>query len=188
MANMTAKYVFGFALLAGTVWGADAVPPLDIRPGYWEATMTTQRSGSPPIPPELLAKMTPEQQAALEARMQTKDSQAPQTTVRKQCVTKDDLRKPLTFGDDHGSCQRTVVNFRVSRRSVNASSSKQEFRIECTNAGIKASGTFSVEAIDPEHIKFSSLITSGDGSHTMKINTTGTGKWMSADCSTESKK
>jgi hypothetical protein len=91
--------------------------------------MTTQRSGSPSIPPELLARMTPEQQATLEARMKTKESQGPQTTVRKQCLTKEDLQKPLNFGDDRGSCQRTVVS---------ASSS-------------------------------------------MKIHTTGTGKWVSAD-------
>jgi hypothetical protein len=141
--------------------------------------MTTQRSGSPSIPPELLARMTPEQQATLEARMKTKESQGPQTTVRKQCLTKEDLQKPLNFGDDRGSCQRTVVS---------ASSSKQEFRIECTSAGIKATGTVRIEAVDPEHMKFTSLITSGDGSHSMKIHTTGTGKWVSAECSSESKK
>ena len=141
--------------------------------------MTTQRSGSPPIPPEILARMTPEQQAALEARMKTKDSQAPQTTVRTQCLTNEDLRKPLNFGDDRGSCQRTVVS---------SSSSKQEFRIECTNSGIKATGTVRIEAIDPEHMKFTSQISSGDGSHTMKINTTGTARWVSPECSGDSRK
>jgi hypothetical protein len=44
-----------------------------------------------------------------------------------------------------------------------------------------------IEAIDPEHMKFTSQISSGDGSHTMKINTTGTAKWMSAECSGDQK-
>ena len=39
--------------------------------------MTSQRSGSPAIPPEILAKMTPEQQAALQARMKERESQGP---------------------------------------------------------------------------------------------------------------
>jgi hypothetical protein len=83
------------------------------------------------------------------------------------------------FGDEHGSCQRTVVS---------GSSSKQEIRMECGNAGIKASGTIRIEAIDPEHVKFSVQVTSGDGSHSMKINTTGTSKWLSAACSSDEKK
>jgi hypothetical protein len=176
---MTAKYSFGLVLLAGAAWAADAVPPLDVRPGMWESTMTTKMSGAPPIPPELLAKMTPEQKAALEARMKTRESQSPKTTVGKQCLTKEELKKPLKFGDENGSCQRTVVN---------ASSSKQEIRIQCSNAGIKASGTIRIEAIDPEHMKFSSQMTSGDGSRAMSVDVTGVGKWLSAACGGDAEK
>lgn len=176
MTKMTTKCLFGFALLAGAAWAADTVPPLDIRPGNWEGTMTSQRSGSPAIPPEILAKMTPEQQAALQARMKERESQGPLKTVRNHCVTKEDLQKLLTFGDDRGSCRKTIVS---------ASSSKQEFRIECTNSGIKVAGTVRIEAIDPEHLKFTSQILSGD---TMKIATTGTAKWIGAECTTDAKK
>jgi hypothetical protein len=175
MTNMTARYALGFVLLAGAACAADAPPPLDIRPGMWEGTTTTETTGTPAIPPEILAKMTPEQKAMLEARMKA----GPKTTVRKHCITKEELNKGLMFGDDHGSCQRTVVN---------GSSSKQEIRIECGNSGVKASGTIHVEAIDPEHVKFSVQVTSGDGSHSMKINTTGTSKWVSAPCTSDEKK
>lgn len=176
---MTTKYVFGLILLAGVACGADSVPPLDVRPGMWEGTVTTQTSGAPPIPPEILSKMTPEQLAALQARMKQGMAQGPKTTVSKHCLTKEDLSKGLTFGDDRGSCQRTVVN---------SSSSKQEIRIECSNNGIKAHGTIRIEAVDAEHVKISSEITSGDGAHTMKINTNGTGKWVSAECTSDAKK
>jgi len=172
---MTATYSFGLVLLAGAAWAADAIQPLDVRPGMWENTMTIQMSGAPPIPPELLAKMTPEQKAMLEARMK----QAPKTTVAKHCITKEDLNKPLNFGDQKGSCQRTIVN---------SSPSKQEIRIECGNAGIKSSGTIRIEATDPEHVKVSSQITSGDGSHAMNISATGAGKWLSATCGSDAVK
>ena len=179
MTNMNTKYAIGLVLLAGAACAADSVPALDVRPGMWEGTMTTQTSGAPPIPPELLAKMTPDQKAMLEARMKTGMSQGPKTVVTKHCLTKEDLNKALNFGDEKGSCQRTVVN---------ASSSKQEIRIECSNAGIKARGTIRIEVVDPEHVKVSSQIASGDGSHTMNINTTGTGKWVSGTCTSEPKK
>jgi len=179
MTSMTARYALGFVLLAGAAWAVDAPPPLDIRPGMWEATTTTETTGTPPIPPEILARMTPEQKAKLEARMKAGTSQCPKTDVRKHCITKEEINKGLSFGDEHGSCQRTVVS---------GSSSKQEIRIECGNSGIKASGTIHIEAIDPERVKFSVQITSGDGSHSMKINTTGTSKWVSAPCTSDEKK
>ena len=178
MTNMTAKYAFGFMLLVGAACAADAVPALDVRPGMWESTMTVQTSGVPPIPPEILAKMTPEQKAMLEARMKTATSQVPKTTVTKHCFTKEDLNKALNFGDQ-GSCERTIVN---------ASSSKQEIRIECGNAGMKSKGTIRIEAIDPEHVKVSTQITSGEGSRTMTINASGTSKWLSATCTNDEKK
>ena len=178
MTNMTARYALGFVLLAGAAGAADAPPPLDVRPGMWEATTTSETTGVPPIPPEILARMTPEQKAMLEARMKQGVSPG-KTTVRKHCITKEEINKGLTFGDDHGSCQRTVVS---------GSSSKQEIRIECSNSGIKATGTIRIEAIDPEHVKFSVQVTSGDGAHSMKINTAGNSKWVSAPCTSDEKK
>jgi hypothetical protein len=59
--------------------------------------------------------------------------------------------------------------------------------MECSNAGIKSSGTIRVEAVDPEHVKVSSQFTSGDGSHAMNINMTGAGKWVSAECTSDAK-
>jgi len=176
---MTAKYSFVLVLLAGAASAADAPAPLDVRPGMWEGTTTTETTGAPPIPPEILAKMTPEQQAMLQARMKTGTSQGPKTTVTKRCITKEQVNKGLTFGDEHGSCQRTVVS---------GSSSKQEIRLECGNGGMKATGTIRIEAIDPEHVKFSVQVTSGDGSHSMKINSTGNSKWLSAPCTSDEKK
>jgi hypothetical protein len=179
MTLMTAGYALGFALLATAAWAADAPTPLDIKPGLWETTTTAETTGSPAIPPELLARMTPEQQARLEAQVKAGTPHGPHTDVRKHCVTKEELAKGLSFGDDHGSCKQTVLR---------ASSGKREIRLDCGNSGIKATGTIRFEAIDREHVKISSEIASGDASHAMKIVSTGMSKWVSAPCTGDEKK
>ena len=145
----------------------------------WEVTTTMETTGVPPIPPEILARMTPEQKAMLESRMKAGATQGPKTEVRKHCISKEDLNKGLSFGGERGTCQRTLVS---------GTSHKQEIRIECGNAGIKSTGTIRIEAVDSEHAKFSVQITSGDGEHTMKINTTGTSKWVGGQCTSDEKK
>jgi hypothetical protein len=175
--NMTAKCSLGLILLVSAACAADAVPPLDIKPGMWESTTTVKMSGTPPIPPDLLAKMPPEQRAMLEARL--KERQGPNTTVSKHCIAKDDLNKPLDFGGQQASCQRTVAS---------SSSSKMEIRIECSNAGIKSSGTIRIEAVDSEHVKVSSHIASGEGARAMNIDVAGAGKWLGAACTASAEK
>src|ERR1035441_6170576 len=81
------------APLAG--WAADPVP-MDIKLGLWESTITTQMSGMPALPPELLSKLTPEQRAKMEAAM-GRGGASPKTTTR-HCVTKETLNQALSFG------------------------------------------------------------------------------------------
>ena len=45
------------------LWAADKPKPLNLKLGLWEATSLISMSGAPPIPPEMLAKMTPAQRA-----------------------------------------------------------------------------------------------------------------------------
>ena len=137
------------------LWAADTIHPLDVRPGMWENTMTIQMSGTPPIPPEVLAKLTPEQKAMVEARMKTHEGQSAKPTVTKHCLTKEDLAKPLDFGGSRGTCKRTMLT---------STSSKQELRIDCEMSGIKSGGIVRIETLDPEHVKVTTHMTSGDGS------------------------
>ncbi|HLY20788.1 MAG TPA: DUF3617 domain-containing protein [Bryobacteraceae bacterium] len=167
------KILFGLLCVAGAAaWGADTIH-IDARPGMWESTMTVQRSGMPPIPAELLAKLTPEQKAMMEARMKARESQPAKPIVSKRCVTQEDIEKGLDFGEAKGNCKRTVAN---------ATSSKAEFRLECEIGAIKTNGTLRVEALDPEHVKVSMHFTSGDGSQAMTIDGNGTAKWLGAAC------
>jgi hypothetical protein len=155
--------------LAGAVWADDAIHRLDVRPGMWESTMTVQMTGTPPIPAEVLARMTPEQKAMMEARMKARESQNAKPNVTRHCITREDLDKPLNFGETKGACKRAVVT---------SSGTKQEIHLECEMSGVTSTGTVKIEAVDAEHVKVLSHITAG----TMIVDANGSGKWVSEAC------
>ena len=63
-------------------WSADELKPLDVKPGLWETTMTSQMSGMPPIPPEALARLTPEQSSVRRPATRTSASTATRTAFK----------------------------------------------------------------------------------------------------------
>lgn len=162
----------GFAFLfCGAACAADNVQPLDVKLGLWESTTTTEHSGVPPIPPEVLARLSPEQRAKVEER--AKASAGPKAITRKSCVKKEDLDKALAFGNDDKNCHRTVVS---------SSSSKLEFRMECGAGTMKSNGTVDIEAVSSEHVKGTVQMTMGDGTRSMKMNTAFESKWLGPVC------
>src|SRR5713226_7911176 len=91
-------FLAAISLSALVLWAEGNVKPLNVKVGLWQITSTTAISGHlPGVPPETLARMTPEQRARYEAAMQ-KATQG-QTTTRKHCVTQKDLDKD-PFGEE----------------------------------------------------------------------------------------
>ena|ERR1700736_5919956 len=160
--------------VSSTVWGAD-FRPLDVKTGEWQTTMTTQSSGQPPIPDEVLNRLTPEQRAKMEAGMAARGARGPRTTVTKSCLTKDKLDKAFMTGDDSNkACSRTLVA---------SSAGKQEIRVECNKESMKSNGTVTVEAIDSENVKGWMQIAVASGDHTMNMNNSFVSKWIGPACS-----
>ena len=89
-------------LLIGSIsaWAADKIQSLNLKVGLWEVTHTTSLTGTPPIPQEMLAKMTPEQRAKFEERMKARAAAPPKTHTEKSCITQKDLDKDTLFSDD----------------------------------------------------------------------------------------
>src|SRR5579863_1861492 len=171
-ADVRTTLALGFAcLVCSAGWAADSVRPLDVKTGLWEASVTTESSGIPPIPPELLAKLTPEQRAKFEER--AKAAQGAKTTQQKHCLKKEELDKPLDFGNNGKSCTRTIVT---------STSSKQEFRIACGTAAMKTNGTVKLEALDSENVKCAITMSVTDGTRTMTGNSTFSAKWVAPVC------
>lgn len=163
-------------------WAADDYKPLDVKLGLWESTMTSQTSGMPPMPEEVLSRLTPDQRAKMEAAMKARESKGPQTRVTKSCLTKEQLNKAMTFGGEgNGACKRTLVS---------SSASKQDVRFECSDerSKMKSTGNVHIEAVNSENVKGTSQVSSGDGSHKMNIQISFSAKWVSADCGDVGKK
>ncbi len=168
------KTAFAVAVIflgSSAAWSADTLQPLDVKLGLWETTTTTQISGMPPIPPEALARLTPEQRARIEASMGAQGGQ-PKTHTTKSCMTKEKMEKAM-FGEERQNCKRTVIT---------STSSKTEVRLDCDQQGIKTSGTVRVDAINSENVKGSVKAESTGGGNTMNVNSNFTSKWLSSDC------
>jgi hypothetical protein len=164
----------GLIVFAGSVlWAADTITPLDVKLGQWESTMTMETTGLPPIPPEVLDRLPPEQRAKMEERLKANASKGPKTTVHKNCLKKEDLDKALSFGNQEKACTRTIV---TSNRS------KQEIHMECAVGGGKQTGTIRVEAINSENVKGSTEMTMTGAGRTMNMNSSFTAKWLGPTC------
>jgi hypothetical protein len=155
------------------VSGAD-FRSLDVKTGQWETTVTGQTTGMPPIPDDVLSRLTPEQRAQMQAALQARGAGGSKAIISKNCLTKDKLDKPFDVGNENTkSCSRTLVT---------SSGSKQEIHIDCTRDGGKATGTIKLEAVDSENLKGSMQMTMANGEHTMNMNYSFAAKWIGPAC------
>ncbi len=171
---MKNEILFALAVLgAVTLWAANTVQPLDVKLGLWETTTVSQVSGMPPISPEMMARMTPEQKAKMEAMMKQRQAQGPQTHTTKKCVTKEDLGKGGWFDKEDQDCTKTVLT---------STSHKLDVKLECTKGGGKQSGTLHIEAMDSGNVKGTMQMSATNGTNTMNVNSTMSSKWLGSAC------
>jgi hypothetical protein len=165
------------------VW-AQEIKPLDIKPGLWENSTTSQMSGMampanmPQISPDQLAKMPPEARARVEAMMKGGPG-APQTRTSKVCITHDQLSKPI-FDTGDKSCSYNLTN---------SSSSSQVIHVECTRGNTKTGGDLTFKRVDSEHLTGDMLMkttgdssTSGSVGQNMTIKLSFSNKFLASDC------
>jgi hypothetical protein len=163
------KNALSIAILTAAACQAADVAPLNAKPGLWEVTSVTERSGMPPIPADALAKMPPDQRARIEAQFK---GSGPQTTTKQSCFTQDDVAKGLGLNKLDQSCRQTIVS---------SSGSKLEIKWECDGAQ-KNSGSMKIEAPDSAHVNSLIDITMGANGHVMNMKVTNTAKWLANSC------
>ena len=152
---------------------ADEFKAMDVKPGLWETAMSTQMSGLPPIPPEALARLTPEQRKQMESVLSQRAGRGT-TSTSKSCVTKEDMNKPLGLSDTvKQSCKSTIVR---------SSSTEQEIRLDCNQGGMQGTATMHIEAVDSENIKGTMQMNANGGNNKMSMQSSFTSKWVSSDC------
>lgn len=152
---------------------AAKVQPLNVKPGLWESTRTINRAGQMGIPAEMLNRLSPEQRARMEERMNAKSGAHTSTTTEKHCVTKEDLEKDRLKLAEAKECTTTVVN---------STTSTVKAKLVCDQEGMHATGTLELVAADPEHMNGSYHSTVDADGHTMNVDGTWTSKWLSSSC------
>ncbi|MGB9072293.1 MAG: DUF3617 domain-containing protein [Terriglobales bacterium] len=172
---MRSKVLLALLVLSSfSLWAGDKIQPLDIKLGLWEVTSTTAMTGMPPIPPDVLANMSAEQRAKMEAAMGARSGGAPKTTARKTCITQEKMDKQTAFSDEHKNCTHTVVS---------SSSRKLEIKLQCTEPqNATMSGTVQVEVLNSETLKGSMRMASTGGGRTMNVNSDFTSRYLGSAC------
>lgn len=148
----------------------DSTTPLNVKTGLWESTTIMNMGGLPPMPQEVLDRMTPEQKAQIEAAMKAQQGK-PVTT--KHCVTKDDLNRKDLFEENAKNCTRTVLT---------STSSKLVMNIECVNDNMKTTGTVHLDVNSSESVTAKvEMVATGNG-RTMNMSSVITAKYLGAAC------
>lgn len=148
---------------------------LNLRPDLWEMSISSQGSGMPPIPPEALARLTPEQRARFEAAMAARMAGGDKPHVYKSCITETTLQRGFDTGESnaHRKCPRTLLS---------STASTMDRREECTDPRAHMSGHFHFAAPNPVTVNGNTDFTVNDGSHSMAMKQVIHGKWVAADC------
>lgn len=145
---------------------------LNVRLGAWDISITTQTSGSL-IPPDLLAKMPPEQRAKIEQSMQARSGK-PMTHTSKECVTQEDLDQNRIIKEQ----REEDGELQCSTRVISKSSSTLVIERTCP-APRASTSQMAMEAKTPESIVGSLDITRpGSG----KVHVDIKGRWLGASC------
>lgn len=161
--------------------GAARAEGLAVKTGLWEVSSSGGPGGGggpgrpmPQIPADALAKLTPAQQAMVQAQMAAAaGGGAAKPIVRKMCVTQAMLEKGFAGPDDRHNCARTLVS---------SSASAMEFKMVCTGDH-PATGSFKLQAADAQTVNGTVDLTITDKSGaSFPIHRTTQGKWLADDC------
>lgn len=151
-----------------------AADRLNVKTGLWEIETESVIGGIPPLPKEVLDKMTPQARAEMEAAFRQEAAQGPQKDVDRDCITQKDLDRPFETSDAE-ECKQTIV---TTTRTT------QELRLMCTGK-YKGSGVFRITTPTPETMTGVLDLKLGEGKDAMTVKSKLKGRWLGPDCGDE---
>src|SRR5687768_1604779 len=92
--NVRLNSVLVVAMCTALPVASQAAEKLNVKLGLWEITSETQTRGMPPLPKELLDKLTPEQRRKMEADLKAEQAKGPEKDTDRECITQKDLEQP----------------------------------------------------------------------------------------------
>ena len=163
--------VAGIVLVATGVQAAEYTKP-NIKAGLWEVSVTPKMSGEMPIPAEQLAKMTPQQRAALEAAVKGAGGK---THTYKECMTPEKIAKGFEMdrGADEKSCKRNIISSTASELTLHD---------ECDDAKRKSSTDVHFEIKSGTQMNGKVHVVVTESGKSMTVDSTLQGKWLGASC------
>jgi hypothetical protein len=166
--------IIAIAAIGGSAQGADL--KLNVKPGLWEVTSSSQMSGqmSQQVPDSVMQNMTPERRAQIEAMMKNMQERAAQPHTRQRCITEEQLKRDAFSDSERKDCKQTVTTNSSSDWEVHAQCSGENGRQNNVTAHFHAASSTSVTGIVD-------MAMSGEG-RSMSAKNTITAKWLSADC------
>jgi Protein of unknown function (DUF3617) len=172
---MRNKTLCGLVLLATVTLGAtDKIRPLNIKFGLWEMTGTTTRTAAIPVPEEDVSKLTPEQRARLQERMDARSAAKTSTRTYRSCLTKEKWDKDLArVGEDREHCTEAILTSTGSKISI---------EVQCVEEATKSRIHLEYQAISSETMKGFAHTTVTNHDHTTNIDSTYTAKWIGPVC------
>lgn len=147
--------------------------PLNIKAGLWESTRTIKRTGQLPIPAEMLNRLTPEQRARMEERMNANSAAHSSGATEKHCITKEDLEKDRLKLAETNECTTTVLK---------STATNVKAKFVCEQEGMQATGLLELVAADSEHVNGTYHSTANGEGHTMNVEGTWSSKWLGSSC------
>jgi hypothetical protein len=159
-----------------TLFGAEKLVPFNVKTGQWEVTGSMVTKGALTLPPEVLAQMTPEQRATVEAMVQKDQSGGARSHsfTDKDCVTEEDLTTdPFKHKmDPRAKCVEHVIR---------STGSDFEVRQTCTSEeGLDSDLHITFHAVDSEHVTGKGEVTANMGGHTIHTEVETKSKWLGA--------
>lgn len=159
-------------LLAIAALPALAADTLAVKTGTWETTVNIKSAGMS-MAADLLAKMTAEQRAQMEAFISRMPAAVPKSMTSKNCITQKDIE------DGAFKAQQMQKDSKCSYKpGASNTRSHQEWIIDCPGEKTINGGTMVVDAVDPTHVNGVMHIRTPAAT----IESTFTSKWLGASC------
>lgn len=164
---------------------------LNIKPGLWELTVTTETKGDPMSMmsaadkaqmEEAKTHMSPEQRAQMEALMKQQQPNPwggpAKTIIEKRCLTKEDIHQITHFAAKNSPGDKEASNCKITVLKSTATVIESREACSSTN-GPNPNTTLLIEAPNPETMTFRAESSVG-GSFEMKVKSSG--KWLGPAC------
>lgn len=151
--------------------------PLKLRPGLWETTTVTEKSGA--HKPGNLDQLTPEQRAKVEAQLAARAKK--ESHVVRSCMSESQLRSAEAFlgrGRQHG-CTRQIETQTAGELVA---------RLECRGGANPMQGRVEMHAVDERTLRGRAEMTYGAADRMQLLTRSEiSARWLGAQCAAPAK-